>query len=109
MIHLHQGGVQPGTLRPKLTRATRLILDRWARVPRFFFHLYDDMVVRDEEGIELSDLASARKKAVENAREIACAEVLEGHLNLKHRIEVEDESGAVHLTVRFADVVRLDS
>ena len=78
-------------------------------MPRFFFHLYDDVVTKDEEGAELPDLAAARQRALENAREIACAEVLEGHLNLKHRIEVADETGAVQLTVHFADVVKLDA
>jgi hypothetical protein len=39
---------------------------------------------------------------------MACAELLEGHLNLKHRIEVCDESGASVATVRFAEVVDVE-
>ena len=77
-------------------------------MPRYFFHLYDDMVVMDEEGSEHADLDAARAAAIANAREMACAEVLDGHLNITHRIEVADEAGAVQLTVRFEDVVRLE-
>ena len=78
-------------------------------MPRFFFHLYDDIVSLDQEGTELPDGAAARAHGVRNARAIACAEVLEGHLGLKHRIEIVDEAGAVIDTVQFADVVRVDA
>ena len=74
---------------------------------RFFFHLYDDTVALDEEGSECPDLAAAHAKAVRSAREMACQEVLEGHLNLTHRIDVADENGAVLATVRFQDIVKL--
>ena len=80
-----------------------------ARVSTYFFHLYDDAVVRDEDGQELPDIAAAHREAIRNARHIACAEILEGHLNLKHRIEVEDEHGTVIATVRFEDVLALEA
>jgi hypothetical protein len=79
-----------------------------AHVPMFFFDLYDDMTVIDDEGAELPGLEQAREHALQNAAEIACTEVLERHLNLKHRIEVRDESGATVATVRFADVVKVE-
>jgi len=78
-------------------------------VPRYFFHLHDDMTVIDEEGAELSSAAAARERAIRNARELACAEVMRGHLVLRHRIDVADESGKVLFTVRFADVVAVES
>ena len=76
-------------------------------MPRFFFHLYDDMVVLDEEGKDLPSAAAAREHAIRNAREIACAEVMEGHLGLNHRIEVVDAKDVPIATVRFKDVVQL--
>ena len=79
-----------------------------AHVPMFFFDLYDDMTVIDDEGAELPSPEQAREQAVQNAAEMACTEVLEGHLNLKHRIEVRAESGATVATVRFADVVEVE-
>ena len=77
------------------------------RVARFFFHLYDDMVVHDEEGKELPDMEAARQLAVASARHMACAEVLQGHLNLEHQIEVEDDAGTVVAVVRFRDVIEV--
>ena len=77
-------------------------------MPKFFFDLYDDMTVIDEEGQELRGPEDAHRRAFQNAAEMACTEVLEGHLKLKHRIEVRDESGATIATVRFADVVKVE-
>jgi hypothetical protein len=78
-------------------------------VPHYFFHLYDDLIVLDQEGKELPSLQAARENALDNAREMACAEVLDGHLNLKHRIEIADESGKVLATVPFQDVVVVET
>jgi hypothetical protein len=78
-------------------------------VPRYFFHLYDELVVLDQEGKDLPSLQAAHETALDNAREMACAEVLDGHLNLTHRIEIADESGKVLGTVHFRDVVVVES
>jgi len=80
-----------------------------ARVLKFFFHLHDDMDVIDDEGVELPDAEAARSKAESVARQMACAEVLEGHLNLNHRIDVADERGHVILTVPFGGTVKVES
>lgn len=76
-------------------------------MPRFFFHLYDDEVALDDEGVELPDAVAAKEQALENARAIACAEVAEGHLGLNHRIEVTDAFDALVVTVKFKDAVKL--
>ena len=76
-------------------------------MPRFFFHLYDETVVVDEEGKELPTVAAARGEAARNARHMACAEVLDGHLGLNHRIEVTDARDEPVATVLFKDVVKL--
>ena len=75
---------------------------------RYYFNLYDDEVALDEEGSELPDLAAARAQAFASAREMACAEVMEGHLSLGHRIELLDEGGTLLWTVHFGDVVSID-
>jgi hypothetical protein len=77
-------------------------------VPRFFFDLHDDMNVEDEEGIELSSPSAAREWAIKNARDMACAEVLGGRLNLRHFIEVRDESGVSIARIRFGDAVDVE-
>ena len=80
---------------------------RFRSVPQFFFHVYDDSVSLDEEGQELPTVDAARERAVMEARGLASREVLEGHLGLTHRIEVEDAAGAPVVTVEFKDVIQL--
>ena len=77
-------------------------------VPRYFFNFYNDETVSDEEGQDLAGLDEARHVAEVNAREMAAAAVINGQLNLKHRIEVVDESGKIVCTVRFADIVKVE-
>ena len=78
-------------------------------MPRYFFHLYDDLAVLDEEGIELPDDDAARETALKNAREIACAEVEQGHLVLEHHINMVDDTGRQVGVVSFRTAVGLDS
>ena len=72
-------------------------------MPRYFFHVYNDIVATDEEGMELPDLAAAREQALEAARELVCESVHKGQLNLDHRIEVEDAQGNMVLCVSYRD------
>ena len=80
-----------------------------ACVPRYYFHLYNDVAVVDEEGRVLPDLASARANAVKEARELMLDTVAEGRINLSHRIEIADESGAVVARVTFGEAVTVQS
>ncbi len=77
-------------------------------MPRFYFHLYDDGIFLDDEGQQLANVAAANDVAIANAREMACAEVMDGRLSLQHRIEVTDEGGHTIATVHFRDVVQVD-
>jgi hypothetical protein len=78
-------------------------------VPRFHFHLFDDLDVVDDEGIELPDLETARSHAVRCAR-VTFAETAkdEGRVVLHHHIDIADELGSVLETVRFGDAVRVE-
>jgi hypothetical protein len=77
-------------------------------MPRYYFHLYNDVVARDDEGRVLSDLDEARSVAVKEAREMMTESVLEGRMTLSHRIDIADESGAVVATVSFRDAVTVN-
>lgn len=76
-------------------------------MPRYFFHLHNDLETRDEEGLELPDLAAARQVAETEARAMAAQSVANGHLCLAHSIEVTDASGATVLVVRFGEAVEI--
>lgn len=73
----------------------------------FYFHLFNDVVSRDDEGLELTDVAAAMRHAAASAREMAAQSVREGHLVLDHHIDVTDDEGAMVGTVHFRDVVEV--
>ena len=77
-------------------------------MPRFFFHIYDDTIALDDDGMDLPDVETARQQALLGARSLICEEVAKGHLNLSYRIEVEDENGRPVLTLPFASAVRIE-
>jgi hypothetical protein len=74
-------------------------------VPRYFFHVYDDVIAQDEEGAELPNLAAARLKAFIGARSLIAEQVQRGYFVLSHWIDVVDEQGEKVLTVTFRDAV----
>ncbi len=74
-----------------------------APMPRFYFHVYNDVIAIDEEGLELRDVEAAREQAMESARELVCEGIHKGHLNLDHRIEVENEAHENVLTLTYRD------
>lgn len=76
-------------------------------MPRFYFHLFNDVTSMDKEGAELPDEAAASRQAIANAREMAAHSVREGHLVLSHRIDVADQSGDTIATFHFGDVVEV--
>jgi hypothetical protein len=79
-------------------------------MPRFYFHLRNDMSVNDEEGLELPSIEGARLRAEKYALDMSAASVLEHRkINLHHRIEVANARGQIVLTVEFGDVVRIES
>jgi hypothetical protein len=77
-------------------------------MPRYFFHLHNDVDAPDEEGTELRDAGAARDFAIEAARDLVCADIHKGHLNLDHRIEVKDAEGAHVLTVTFREAFTIE-
>jgi hypothetical protein len=90
--------------------ATKRADNRLAIVPRFYFHLHNDVDVPDHEGAELPHLEAAIVRASSYARNLV-GELAkdEGRIVLHHRIDIEDENGAVLETVRFGDVVKVEA
>jgi len=76
-------------------------------MPRYFFHVFDDDVAIDEEGLDLPDPAAAESEALKGARALACEQVSQGHLHLDHRVEVTDENGAAMHTISFRNAVNV--
>jgi hypothetical protein len=74
---------------------------------RFFFHLHDDAIVRDEDGLELPDAAAAHREAVRNARALIADQALKGRVDLSHYLRVEDEEGREVLVLPFAEALEI--
>ena len=74
-------------------------------MPRYFFNLFNDQTAIDEEGTEWADDPSALKAGAQYARGMAAESVLNGHLILDHRIEVQNSRRRKIGTIYFRDVV----
>lgn len=77
-------------------------------MPRFWFHIYNDVETIDYEGKQFRDLNAARKHAIEGARDLMCAGVKKGEINLSHWIEVEDDKAAITV-VPFGEALNVRS
>lgn len=61
---------------------------------RFFFHLQDrGGRVPDREGVELPDADSAHRHALQSARLLICDAVVQGRIDMRRAIQVEDQDG----------------
>jgi hypothetical protein len=78
-------------------------------MPRFYFHLHNDIDAPDEEGKEFADLAAARAYALFQVRHVVGETAKEtGRIVLSHRIDIEDDQEQVLDTVRFDDGVEIE-
>ena len=77
-------------------------------MPRFYFHLYNDLDVPDREGADFADLEGARAFAIGQARALVGDTARrKGQIVLGHRIDIEDEAGEVVGAVSFGDAVTI--
>lgn len=82
---------------------------RWTGVPRFYFHLINDIDVPDNEGKVLADLAAAQHHAIQQARALMAAMIAEkGRLAFNHRIDIEDEAHVLVGSTSFRDAVTIE-
>ena len=78
-------------------------------MPRYFFHLHNDVDVEDREGKDFADLRAACEHATELARfEFAESAKERARIKLSHHIDIEDSSGVVLATITFGDAVRVE-
>jgi hypothetical protein len=78
-------------------------------MPVYHFHVLNDIDAPDEDGLEFDNLAAAHLKAIHFARDLASAAVQQGRLDLKHRIDIEDDTGKVLATVTFKDAIEISN
>lgn len=73
-------------------------------MPLFRFHIYNDIETIDREGKYLPNLSAAREHAITGARDLMCAGVKKGEINLGDWIEIEDENSVVTV-ISFRDAL----
>jgi uncharacterized protein DUF6894 len=78
-------------------------------VRRYYFHLFNDETVLDDEGQEFTNDAAAVQAGVKSARIMAADSVSKGHLVLRHRIEIQNDRGQTVGIIHFRDVVKVDA
>jgi Domain of unknown function (DUF6894) len=77
-------------------------------MPRFYFHICNgNGFTEDEEGQELPSVEAARLAAIRSARDIMCADLQRGFLDLSSFIEVEDGERRLVLSLTFQQAVDL--
>jgi hypothetical protein len=76
---------------------------------RYYFHLRDGVdELLDEEGREFDDAEALEKAVLEGARDVMASELRSrGLLDLRHRIDAEDEAGNVAHSLPFAQAVTI--
>ena len=79
------------------------------QMPRYFFDLYNDMNVRDDEGQEFPNLKTAKSQAVKQVRKLIGGLIVEnGRIDLLHYLKVRDEEGNIVHRVEFDDAVSFE-
>ena len=76
-------------------------------MPRFYFHVFNDDTVLDEEGQELADLAAAHACAIREARALMGDTLRTGRIVLSHHIGIEDDAGNQVCNVTFGEAVEI--
>lgn len=69
---------------------------------RYFMHLRDSTdELLDSEGVELVDLEAVRQNVMAAARDILAGDLRNGVVDLRYRIDAENEGGAIVYTLPF--------
>lgn len=77
---------------------------------RYYFHLRDGSDhILDPVGIELTDLEAAVVVALRAARDSLSNDIKGGSLDLRYRIDVENEGGSVVHSLPFRDAFEVTS
>jgi hypothetical protein len=78
-------------------------------MPRYRFHLFNDVQTQDLVGRIFPDVGAAQVDAIRSARALMCEDMTgKGEINLSHWIELEDDDGEVTV-VPFRDAVTIRS
>ena len=79
-------------------------------MPRYYFHLYNSIETRDDQGRSLADDDAARDVAIQEARQMMGESMVQkGEIDLSHWIEVGNAMEEPLMVVMFRDAVLIRS
>ena len=74
----------------------------------YYFHLRDGQdTLLDPDGREFASLDQVRQAALADARTLIAADALEGVIDLKYHLAVENAAGKIVHSVEFEDAVKV--
>ena len=75
---------------------------------RYFFHLRDGHdETLDPEGAEFGDMDAVREAVLAGARDLIAGDAQQGVIDLRFRLEAENEAGEVVHSLPFRQAVRI--
>lgn len=75
---------------------------------RYFMHLRDGTEqILDPEGLEFATIEAVRKAVLVSARDLMTGDIREGVIDLRFRIDVEDDAGDIVYTLPFKHAVNI--
>jgi hypothetical protein len=75
-------------------------------MPRYHFHIYDEVETLDTEGLELPGIEAAIAVAIHELRQLAAYELeRDGTVDMATRIDIADDAGRVIERVHFDDLL----
>lgn len=75
---------------------------------RYSMHLRDGTEqILDPEGLEFATIEAVRKAVLVSARDLMTGDIREGVIDLRFRIDVEDEGGDIVYTLPFKHAVNI--
>lgn len=79
-------------------------------MPRFFLHLRDGTdVALDEEGTDYADVKAMRDAVLHSALDVIAGDVLaKGQIDLRFRIDAENDAGEVIHSLPFREAVSIN-
>ena len=70
-------------------------------MPRYFFHIFDGVDIRDYDGVELPDLTFARREALRYAGSLLDQASKRSSLGREWRMDVTDAKGLILFSLSF--------
>jgi hypothetical protein len=83
------------------------VFEHFARMPRYYFDLHNDIDALDPEGIDLPGIDEAKSHALLEAREMIEESTSKGHINLNHFIQIRDEGGQILHRLHFDEAIQI--